>query len=55
MPERCCRACGCTENNACICNDGLPCAWAEDDLCTACEEDGHVLWVAPRERPGPKR
>ena len=30
-----CRVCGCTEMSACVTDDG-PCAWAEDDLCTAC-------------------
>lgn len=30
-----CRVCGCSEHDACFGPDG-PCAWAEDDLCTAC-------------------
>ncbi len=30
-----CRACGCTEDNACVV-DGQPCWWAEPDLCSAC-------------------
>lgn len=30
-----CRECGCTDDDACITDTG-PCAWAEDDLCTAC-------------------
>lgn len=32
VPARQCRECGCTELNAC--HGG--CAWAEEDLCTAC-------------------
>lgn len=31
-----CRVCGCTNIMACIDNDGLPCYWVEDDLCSAC-------------------
>ena len=31
-----CRECGCTDLGACEGEDGLPCAWVEDDLCTAC-------------------
>lgn len=31
-----CRACGCSENDACLTEAG-PCAWAEADLCTACD------------------
>jgi len=34
--EPSCRVCGCTEDNACVDDDG-PCGWAEDDLCTACK------------------
>lgn len=30
-----CRACGCTENNAC---DG-GCTWAEEDLCSRCSDE----------------
>ena len=30
-----CRACGCTEDNACVV-DGQPCWWVEPDLCSAC-------------------
>lgn len=30
-----CRVCGCTENSACLTEDG-PCAWAAANLCTAC-------------------
>jgi len=31
-PERACRVCGCTQNNAC----DPPCSWAGADLCSAC-------------------
>lgn len=33
-----CRVCGCTDLDACICDDGFPCAWvdAEHTLCSAC-------------------
>jgi hypothetical protein len=30
-----CRVCGCTEDNACVTDDG-PCFWVEEDLCSAC-------------------
>lgn len=33
---RFCRVCGCTEDDACIGENGVTCGWAEDDLCTAC-------------------
>jgi len=31
-----CRVCGCTWENACVTEEG-PCYWAEDDLCSVCE------------------
>jgi hypothetical protein len=31
-----CRACGCTDEHACITDDGSPCFWVEGDLCSAC-------------------
>lgn len=31
-----CRVCGCSDPGACLGGDGLPCAWVEADLCTAC-------------------
>lgn len=34
---RTCRLCGCTEANACV-KDGRACAWATEDVCTACVE-----------------
>lgn len=37
MPERTCRFCGCTDDNACVDPfTGEPCSWAEYDLCTSC-------------------
>jgi len=34
-----CRACGCTDGNACMDDYGIPCSWANDKhtLCTVCE------------------
>ncbi|MEA2991648.1 MAG: hypothetical protein QOD40_568 [Alphaproteobacteria bacterium] len=37
MMRRTCRACGCTEERACIVG-GVPCHWVEADLCSACDE-----------------
>lgn len=31
-----CRQCGCTDDNACIDTDELPCSWVEPDLCSKC-------------------
>lgn len=45
MVQRC-RECGCTEDDACMVG-GMPCHWAEPDLCSACaygadrDEEGH--------------
>lgn len=33
---RICRTCACSELDACLSADRVPCAWKEDDLCTAC-------------------
>ena len=33
-----CRVCGCTDDKACICDDGEPCHWVEKDLCSNCHE-----------------
>lgn len=35
---RTCRACGCTDDNCqgCVEKTGVPCSWAEPDLCSAC-------------------
>src|SRR5205807_1225683 len=49
-PQRRCRVCGCTEDNACV-REGLPapgtrdssmprrCWWVEENLCSACMPD----------------
>ncbi len=34
-----CRVCGCTDDHACMTNEG-PCHWVEEDLCSACAELG---------------
>lgn len=36
--ERECRICGCTDLNACVDVDGEPCAWMDEDLCSACAD-----------------
>lgn len=33
-----CRECGCTDITACLHDDGSPCAWMDDDLCTVCAD-----------------
>lgn len=35
-PERACRVCGCTQNDACIHPNHGPCWWEEADLCSHC-------------------
>ena len=37
-----CRVCGCTDSNCncCVANTGMPCFWAEPDLCSACAGQG---------------
>lgn len=36
-----CRICGCTDCTACIDGEtGMPCYWAEPDLCSVCEKKG---------------
>ena len=40
--ERACRVCGCTQDHACVTDDG-PCAWVEADLCSACARDIRTL------------
>jgi hypothetical protein len=32
-----CKFCGCTDNNACVTEEG-PCYWVKDDVCSACVE-----------------
>lgn len=41
-----CRKCGCTDQCACTTTEGLPCSWAEPDLCSAC-----VLGAGPALHP----
>ena len=36
--DRKCRICGCTDLRACRHEDGTPCAWFDDDLCSVCDE-----------------
>jgi hypothetical protein len=31
-----CRECGCTDDDACLDEDGGPCSWVEANLCSAC-------------------
>ena len=35
-----CRACGCSDLDACADEGGDPCWWAEEDLCTSCASGG---------------
>lgn len=43
MSERFCKACGCTEERACVTESG-PCHWGSDPaLCSACEEQIKAL------------
>lgn len=34
--DRVCRGCGCDSRHACLGEDGVPCHWVEDDLCSVC-------------------
>ncbi|HRH71438.1 MAG TPA: hypothetical protein PLB89_18200 [Flavobacteriales bacterium] len=45
--ERECRVCHCTEMNACVSEDGVPCHWVEEDLCSACDPDDEALDTEP--------
>lgn len=44
-----CRVCGCTEDDCrqCIEKTGEPCYWAEEDLCSACQEEMEKRKVMP--------
>jgi len=42
-----CRACGCTEDAACIEPGGQPCAWAAPGLCTACVARVRRVFTGP--------
>ncbi|MDD3491929.1 MAG: hypothetical protein PHZ19_00335 [Candidatus Thermoplasmatota archaeon] len=47
-----CRVCGCTEDNACVTDDG-PCYWVEEDLCSACaakSQQGLKAWCLACDR-----
>lgn len=35
--NRTCRGCGCSEFDACVDDDGRPCSWSTDDLCSMCD------------------
>lgn len=35
-PIKTCLVCGCTDDNACVDEFGVPCHWCKDDLCSAC-------------------
>jgi hypothetical protein len=39
---RMCRACGCTDDRACIGEDGEPCYWVAEDLCSACAMEAAI-------------
>lgn len=34
--QQMCRECGCTDDNACVDEEGTACHWVEPDLCSAC-------------------
>lgn len=36
--NRKCRICGCTDVSACQHDDGSPCCWFDNDLCSVCDE-----------------
>ena len=38
MPRRECRLCGCHDLAACLHADGTPCCWADEDLCSVCND-----------------
>lgn len=35
-----CRGCGCEEGNACVDEDGIPCHWAQPEICSQCDRRG---------------
>lgn len=41
MDIQSCWSCGCTDSKACIDDEGDPCFWVENDLCSEC---GLKLW-----------
>ena len=38
-----CRKCGCTNNYACVDENGDTCHWAEPDLCSACADPSLII------------
>lgn len=38
-----CRVCGCTDITACVHDDGSPCAWVDEDLCTVCDDKSPIV------------
>lgn len=46
--KRKCRICGCTDTEPCIDSGGNTCAWAEYDLCTACDPETDIFEEQPR-------
>ena len=48
--ERACRVCGCTDARACVDLWGIPCHWAEHDLCSHCRDDV-PCWRPPEPQP----
>jgi len=42
MEDRACRVCGCTDHDCsqCVEKTGEPCHWVEEDLCSACVDEG---------------
>jgi hypothetical protein len=53
-PARTCRVCGCTDDRACVTDDG-PCHWVAPDLCSACAQHSSdcALHNGPALPPGP--
>lgn len=48
LPEpRLCRECGCSQFDPCIADQSGPCAWAAEDLCTACEPPAAARTPSP--------
>ncbi len=41
--DRICRACGCSEFDACTEADGCGCSWVEHDLCSTCADKARPL------------
>jgi hypothetical protein len=43
-----CRGCGCTDDDACIGRDGVPCRWVSENppICSSCSGDGQMAGAA---------